>query len=294
MSDMKTITFDEFCPLDDKLDVEKFLSLDVKPSKSSIVAAAKSMRRPVHKQENACYTFSLSKHQQLDKDFHIPEQIFAIDLYQQYWPVKELGGYLQERSKLFYGFQAGHISAPFRYFGGMSKWFSCLSGFVNIYISEPTKYNLTNLSLFNGKIPFKPEPGTTTSASLRAGDIFKTQPGFIVVIEAKQDSFLFSGEFLTYTFDIQIECLEEDAGKSKLFEDRAVEFRTLYLIVAAKLASMDKKTLRTIDLSTVECLKIYLSQCKKRCDINCLPKSFKTVMIIKDFVGREFRNIDRA
>lgn len=287
------LTFDEFYRLNDILVVKKLFGLDPKVHRSSIRDAVRTMRSS----EDDCkvsFRFSLSKHDQLDSKFALPDKVADIDLYTQHWSNKEAPSHLRDFSKQFLGCQAGYCSHPYRTLGGFSTWYHCLSGSTIVTIIEPTKRNLVKFSISKDTRCFAPDPGTITIKSLEPGEFCLVPPGYIITIESPVPTFLYCGQFLTYDFETQIECLNDDIRDQQIGSELVVEIKTLYWLTAAKLAFMKNKEMKDIDLTKVSHLKRVLTEWRhseSKSMTSIAPKNIRNLLILRDFIRRDFAKL---
>lgn len=261
------LTFDEFLPYNDFIDVQRYCGTTRIPTKTTISRASKSMQTSYKERKTvSCFTFSLASNTELDEAFTIPQTIENVDLFSNYWPIRQSSNYLKLRSKLFHGFQKDYCSRAYSTYGGMSEWLSLISGTIEFTLIKPTQYNIIKFSSLEPHEPFFPEKDTERIFKLEKDKILLIPGGWISIRKATRDSFAIGGEFSTIrSLKFQLECFNVDIinsnGQYAITKD--TEIRALYWFTAIRLLTEAKPSvLSRTDPEILIPLKIALNNWK--------------------------------
>lgn len=235
------LTFDEFYNYGNQIVVYKHKALDRLEETTTIHEACEAMRTRV-KGRKYSYTFSISSVPDLDMTFSLPKIVEEEDLFSLYWPFRSQSKYLKERNKLFSGLQKGYRSLPKVVYGGMSEWLQVISGQLELTIITPTFLNRTRYYSLDNNETMKAENSFT--CLLGPGQFIIIPGGYITLRRAKLDTFVLSGEYLSYKhFKPQLEHFEDDLTNTecRYLQDRDREIRYLYWFTAAKMLEQQEK-----------------------------------------------------
>jgi hypothetical protein len=256
------LTLDEFYLFDSNMEVQKVLSEETTTNCVKIEAACKAMRTR-HSSSPACYSLCLTLNEELDKMIDLPRMIKEKSFYLRFWPSEYMSNFFKYKHKIFYAYQSGYKSHPYRAYGGLTEWLYVISGSIVVTIIKPTKINLSKFSALTEHEILDPESNTSQSFHLCEGEFFVIPIGFISTKKAVRTTFVLGGELLHQdnliaqleAFDDDVIRCEDSFNLSRQIID--AEIRYIYWFFAIHhLKSF--QTSKHLSNSAVECLKSHL------------------------------------
>lgn len=278
------LTFDEFFHYESQLFVKKVNSKGTAKD-SSITEACNAMRS----QSRKCrYYFSLACNQELDLTFRLPIMVEEIDLYTQFWSLKQQSNYLRRHNKIFSGYQKGYDSNFMSKYGGLSEWIQVISGEIKVHIFYPTLEHRARFHALGSDL-FINDEKSSTLITMDAGKFIVIPGGCITKITATADTFTLSGQFLHYkNLKTQLEHFQEDAlnANDKHILDRDREIRYLYWFMASNILT-NRSLLTKLDIQSI----IALHESLSRWNSVTISDLYKPPGLCTDFILKDMKSV---